>query len=65
MKHIDRYFKRKGIEAEHILYAYRTERNLIICMDSGDTFSSSMMIRELKDYLPEDNYLIIRRGVIA
>ena len=65
MKHIDRYYKRKGSEAEHILYAYRTERNLIICMDSGDTFSCSMMIRELKDYLPENDYLIIRRGVIA
>lgn len=28
MKHIERYFKRRGIAADHILYAYRNERNL-------------------------------------
>lgn len=28
MKHIERYFKRRGIAAVHILYAYRNERNL-------------------------------------
>ena len=36
MKHIERYFERRGIDADHILYAYRNERNLVICMDSGD-----------------------------
>ena len=54
MKHIERYFERRGIDADHILYAYRNERNLVICMDSGDAISCSMLLRELMEHIPMD-----------
>lgn len=65
MKHIERYFERRGIDADHILYAYRNERNLVICMDSGDAISCSMLLRELMEHIPMDEFITIRRGVIA
>ena len=64
MKHIERYFKRRGIEVEHILYSYRTERNLVICMDSGDEISCSMLTRELIEHIPMDEFVLLRKGVV-
>lgn len=60
MKHIERYFKRRGIAADHILYAYRNERNLVIRMDSGDAISCSMLLRELTEYIPMEEFITIR-----
>ena len=65
MKNVERYFKRRSIEVEHILYAYHNGRNLVICMDSNDEISCSMQIRELIEYIPMEDFIVIRRGVVV
>lgn len=65
MKNIERYFKKHHIETEHILSAYCQGRNLVICLDSGEEVSSTMQMYELLEYLPEDEFVTIRRGTIA
>ena len=52
MKDIERYFKKHKIEVEHIISAYCKSQNLVICMDSGDEYSCSMLLHELTERLP-------------
>lgn len=65
MKNVELYFKRKGVEVEHILYAYCVAGSMIICLDSGDEFSCSMLMHELKSHIPLNEFISIRKGVIV
>ena len=65
MKDISRYFKRRNILVEHIISAYSKNQALIICMESGDEFSTSILLYELISYLPKDEFIEIRRGTIV
>lgn len=64
MKNIERYLKKHHIETEHILSACCQKRNLIIHLDSGDEVTCYMPMYELVDFLPEDDFLMIRKGTI-
>lgn len=64
MKHIDRYFLKHNIEITHILSAFCRGKNLVICLDSGKEISCTMQLYELVERLPEDEFVMIRRGTI-
>ena len=57
MKDIENYLKKRNIEINHIIYAYCQNQNLIIVTDSGNEFSCSMLLHELMEYLPEDEFI--------
>lgn len=65
MKDIERYFKKHKIEVEHIISAYCKSQNLVICMDSGDEYSCSMLLHELTERLPMNEFVTVRRGTIV
>lgn len=65
MKNILYYLKKRNIEIEHIIYAYCQSQTLIIVTDTGNEFSCSMLLHELMEYLPMNEFITIRRGVIA
>lgn len=64
MKHIERYFKNHKIEAEHILSACCSGKNLILSLDSGEEISCTMRMYELMEYLPEEAFVLIRKGIL-
>ena len=65
MKNIESYLKKRNIEIEHIIYAYCQNQNLIIVTDTGNEFSCSMLLHELMEYLPMDEFIMIRRVVLT
>ncbi len=65
MKYIERYFQRNNIEVKHIIYAYSHNQYTTICLDSGKEYTCSMQMHELIDYLPMEEFVVIRRGTIA
>ncbi len=65
MKNIDRYFKRHHIDQNHILSVYCHGRNTVICLDSGGEVSSTLRMYEVMDFLPEDAFITICRGILV
>ncbi|MGM9972339.1 MAG: LytTR family transcriptional regulator DNA-binding domain-containing protein [Anaeroplasmataceae bacterium] len=65
MRNIERYFKKNNIEVEHIISVYCKNQKIFISMDSGEEYSSSILLNELEQYLPMDEFVTIRRGTIA
>ena len=65
MRNIERYLKKHNVEVEHILSAHCKNRYLIIRLDSGDEVTCYMLMYELMEVLPEDEFLTVRRGTIV
>lgn len=65
MKNIERYLKKHNIETDHIISAYCKNQALIICTDSGDEHSTSILLHEITAYLPMNEFVTVRRGTIA
>ena len=64
MKNIERYLKKRNIEVEHILSARCNNHNIHIRLDSGDEVICYMLMYELMEVIPEDEFLILRKGTI-
>lgn len=65
MKNIVQYLKKHHIEIEHILSAHCQNRQLIVRLDSGDEVICYMLMHELMDVLPEDEFLVVRKGTVV
>ena len=65
MRDIERYLKKNNIEVEHIISVYCKNQYIVISMDSGNEYSCSMLLHELKQYLPMDEFVTVRRGTIV
>lgn len=65
MRNIERYLKKRNIEVGHILSARCKEHNLIIRLDSGDEVTCYMLMYELMEVIPEDEFLMVRKGTIV
>lgn len=65
MSNIERYFKRHHIDTENILSVYCHGRNTMICCDSGEEITSRIRMYELMEYLPEDRFICISRGILV
>ena len=64
MRNIERYLKKHNVEVEHILSAHCKNRYLIIRLDSGDEVTCYMLMYELMEVLPEDEFLTVRKGAV-
>lgn len=65
MKNLERYLKKHHIETEHILSAYCKNRQLIVRLDSGVEVNCYILMHELMEILPEDEFLMIRKGTVV
>ena len=65
MRNIERYLKKHNVEVEHILSAHCKNRNLIIRLDCGDEVTCYMLMYELMELLPEDEFLMVRKGTVV
>lgn len=65
MKNIDRYFKKHRIDPEHVLSVHREGRNTMLNLDSGEEVSTTLSMYEVSDFLPEDAFVSICRGILV
>lgn len=65
MKNLAQYLQKHHIEICHILSARCDNRQLMIRLDSGDDVRCYILMRELMELLPEDEFLVIRKGVVV
>lgn len=65
MHNIEKYFKKHDIKAEEILYVYRENKKTIICTENGAENTSLIPVHEIMDYLPQDKFLSISKGILV
>lgn len=65
MKNIDRYLKKHHIDPVHVLSVHREGRNTMISLDSGEDVSTTLSMYEVSDFLPEDAFVPICRGILV
>lgn len=65
MVHFEKYLKKHNLNMYEILYIYRHDRKTFLCFKSGEEKSTSMSIHEIADFLPEEQFLSITKGVIV
>ena len=58
------YFERKNIKSSDILYLTRQNPHTIITFSSGESISTTIPIKELMLYLPEEDFLNISKGIV-
>ena len=58
------YFERKNIKISDIFYLTRQNPHTIITLSSGESFATTIPIKELMLYLPEEDFLNISKGVV-
>lgn len=58
------YTRRKDIQPEQILSAYFNNRKTFLCLESGETITSSIPFHELITLLPEEEFVTVRRGAV-
>lgn len=58
------YFERKNIKISDIFYLTRQNSHTIITLSSGESFATTIPIKELMLYLPEEDFLNISKGVV-
>ena len=51
------------IEPEHILSTYHSRNNMVLCLDNGEEKNTTAPFYEIEKILPEDEFLVIRKGV--
>ena len=57
------YFERKNIKISDIFYLTRQNPHTIITFSSGESIATTIPIKELMLYLPEEDFLNISKGV--
>lgn len=60
---VSRYFERKKINASDIMYLSRKTPHTIITLFGGDTISTTIPMKEIAAYLPEEDFLNITKGI--
>lgn len=65
MVHFEKYLKKHNLNMYEILYIYRHDRKTFLRFKSGEEKSTSMPIHEIADFLPEEQFLSITKGVIV
>lgn len=58
------YFERKNIKISDIFYLTRQNPHTIITLSSGESITTTIPIKELMLYLPEEDFLNISKGVV-
>ena len=58
------YFERKNIKISDIFYLTRQNPHTIITLSSEESFATTIPIKELMLYLPEEDFLNISKGVV-
>ena len=58
------YFERKNIKISDIFYLTRQNPHTIITLSSGESIATTIPIKELMLYLPEEDFLNISKGVV-
>ena len=58
------YFERKNIKSSDIFYLTRQNPHTIITLSSGESITTTIPIKELMLYLPEEDFLNISKGVV-
>ena len=61
----ENYFKKHNINPERIIYIYRRDRKTVICNEAGEEAISVIPIHKLLEYLPENDFISIAKGVIV
>lgn len=65
MNNIEKYLKKRNVEVEHILSARcEKQHNLIIRLDTDEEVICYMLMRELLEVIPEDEFLKVRKGSV-
>ena len=65
MNNIEKYLKKRNVEVEHILSARcEKQHNLIIRLDGGEDVRCYMLMQELMEVIPEDEFLKVRKGSV-
>ena len=58
------YFERKNIKSSDIFYLTRQNPHTIITLSSGESITTTIPIKELMLYLPEEDFLNISKGIV-
>ena len=58
------YFERKNIKISDIFYLTRQNPHTIITFSSGESIATTIPIKELMLYLPEEDFLNISKGIV-
>ena len=58
------YFERKNIKISDIFYLTRQNPHTIITLSSGENIATTIPIKELMLYLPEEDFLNISKGIV-
>ena len=61
---IERFFKKKNIDISNIIYLTRKAPHTIITLENGESFSTSIPMKEIADFLPENDFLNISKGIL-
>lgn len=65
MNNIEKYLKKHNVEVEHILSARcEKQHNIIIRLDTDEEVICYMLMRELLEVIPEDEFLKVRKGSV-
>lgn len=59
----NKWFKKRDLCAENILYLYRRERKTVIHREDGEEFTSFAPLSAFLSLMPEDSFLNINKGV--
>ena len=58
-----KYLTIHDIEPEHILSTYHLGDKMVLCLDNGEEVKTTAPFYEIEKLLPEDEFLIIRKGI--
>lgn len=65
MPDMEKFLKKHKIETEKILYIYHHDRKTYVCQEPGEAVFTSIPLKDILAFLPEDNFLSITRNVIV
>lgn len=65
MYDLEKYFKKHDLNTKDILYIYRREKRTVIYCESGEEIISVIPIHELLEFLPDDEFISIAKGVVV
>ena len=65
MPDMEKFLKKHKIETEKILYIYHRDRKTYVCQEPGEEVFTSIPLKDILAFLPEDNFLSITRNVIV
>lgn len=65
MSDLNAYFRKKGVNAEEILYIRRLEKKTVIHCADGRDLASMIPVHALLEFLPPEEFLSIAKGVVV